>query len=136
MKRRRGAALPARLEKARDRFEAWRKSRDKRSAIPEKLWKLATRLAQDFGVHPVSRALRVNYERLKARAGASAGKTRRPRRRRRSPFVELPTDPPVFSPPCVIELEKPSGAKMRISLQSAGAVDVATLTSAFFSAER
>ena len=135
MKRRRGAALPARLEKARDRFEAWRKSREKRSAIPEKLWRLAARLAQEFGVHPVSRALRVNYERLKARVGASAGKARQPRRRRSS-FVELPTDPPIFSPPCVVELEKPSGAKMRISLQSLGDADLVTLTSAFLSTER
>jgi hypothetical protein len=135
MKRSRGAGLPARLEKARDRFEAWRKSRKKRSAIPEKLWRLAGSLAQDFGVHPVSKALRLNYERLQARVGASAVRARGPRKRR-SPFVELPTDSPVFSPPCVVELEKPSGAKMRISLQSAGAVDVATLTSAFLSTER
>jgi hypothetical protein len=135
MKRSRGAGLPARLEKARDRFEAWRKSREKRSAIPEQLWRLAASLAQDFGVHPVSRALRLNYERLKARSGGSAGTARHPRRRRSS-FVELPTDPPIFSPPCVVELEKPSGAKMRIFLQSAGDVDVATLTSAFLSTER
>jgi len=135
MKRRRGAALPARLAKARNRFEAWRKSREKRSAVPEKLWRLAANLAQEYGVHPVSRALRVNYERLKARAGARAVTARRPKRRR-SPFVELPTDAPIFSPPCVVELEKPSGAKMRISLQSVGAVDLATLTSTFLSADR
>lgn len=135
MKRRRDAALPARLAKARDRFEAWRNGREKRSAIPEKLWTLATSLVQDFGVHPVSKALRINYERLKARAGASAGTARRPRRRR-SPFVELPTDPPIFSPPCVVELEKPSGAKMRISLQSLGDAELVSLTSAFLSTDR
>ena len=134
MKRRRGAALPARLAKARDRFEAWRKSREKRSAIPEKLWRLATSLTQDFGVHTVSKALRVNYERLKARAGANGGTARRPGRPR-SPFVELPTDAPIFSLPCVIELEKPSGAKMRISLQSLGDADLATLSRTFWSTE-
>lgn len=136
MKRRRDAALAARLAKARDRFEAWRKSREKRSVIPEKLWKLATSLAQDFGVHPVSKALRVNYERLQARAGASAASRARRPRRRRAPFVELAANPPIFSPPYVVELEKPSGVKMRISLQSLGDADLLTLTSAFLSAER
>ena len=135
MKRRRSVALPARLAKARNRFEVWRKSREKRSAVPEKLWRLAADLAREYGVHPVSRALRVNYERLKARAGARAVTTRRPRRRR-SPFVELPTDAPIFSPPCVVELEKPSGATMRISLQSAGAVDLASLMNTFLNADR
>jgi hypothetical protein len=135
MKRRRDAALPARLAKARDRFEAWRKSRERRSAIPEKLWMLATRLAQDFGVHPVSKALRVNHERLQARVGTSAARARRPRKPR-SPFVELPPNPPIFSPPCVVELEKPSGAKMRISLQGLGDAELVSLTSAFLSTER
>jgi len=135
MKRRRDAALPARLEKARDRFEAWRKSREKRSAIPERLWRLAARLAQDFGVHPVAKALRVNYERLHRRVGTKAAKAQRPRRPR-SQFVELPAGPPVFSPACVLELEKPSGAKMRISLQGVGDGDLVSLTSAFLSTER
>lgn len=66
MRSTRRSPLPASLARAQGRFEAWRRARGKRSLIPERLWRMAVRLAGKFGVHPVSKALRVNYERLKA----------------------------------------------------------------------
>ena len=53
------------------RVEAWRRrgGGGRGSRIPEELWNEAV-----AGVHATARALRFNYERLKERAGQSAGK--------------------------------------------------------------
>ncbi|MBN1425830.1 hypothetical protein JXA88_14865, partial [Candidatus Fermentibacteria bacterium] len=91
--------------------------------------------AHDFGVHCVSKALGVNYERLKGRtSGGTVGRRRSSSRRPK--FVEVRTAPPVFSSPCIVELESPSGVRMRISLQGTVDADLVALTTAFVSAER
>ena len=58
------------------RVEAWRRrgGGGRGSRIPEELWNEAVEVAQVAGVHATARALRFNYERLKERAGQSAGK--------------------------------------------------------------
>lgn len=71
MKTKNGTALPARLDRGRKRFERWRATRQNRR-IPESLWKMAEGLGADFGVHRTSRALRMNYEHLKARVTLAA----------------------------------------------------------------
>jgi hypothetical protein len=73
MKRKKEAALPARLDRGRNRFERWRGTRENRR-IPESLWKLAEGLGAEFGVYRTSRTLRVNYEHLKRRVRLVAEK--------------------------------------------------------------
>jgi hypothetical protein len=63
MKRQKRPTLPAPLERVRSQFEAWRRTRQKRSQIPERLLQSAASLAREFGVHLVARVLRVNYYR-------------------------------------------------------------------------
>jgi hypothetical protein len=89
-------------------------------------------LAREFGVHPVSKALRVNYYRLKkavrsARAAPSRKEASGP------VFVELDVGGAGSSPACVIEMEDPRGAKMRVQLRGQDVPDLVALSDAFWS---
>ena len=69
------------LEQTRRRIAAWRGTRTQkpgiRSAMPAALWAAAVLLAQQHGLSPTARALRVNYLTLKKRLEAT-GAGRRP----------------------------------------------------------
>ena len=130
MKRRTNPATqPAGLERIRQRFERWRETREGRPRIPESLWSQAVRAAQQFGVHRTCRALRLDYLVLKRRVDVEADATHGPSRAASHPsFVELV---PVGRPSpteCVVELEDPSGARMRIELKGVSAPDLLALT--------
>lgn len=60
-------SLQSQIEKVRKQFEDWRNNRIKRSAIPEPLWKAAVELYPEHKICRISKALRLNYSRLKAR---------------------------------------------------------------------
>ena len=121
------AALPADLESARRRFERWRETRRGRPHIPESLWSLATRAARQFGIHRTCRALRLDYVVLKRHVEADA--THVPARDESPPsFVELVPAGSVSRAECVVEIEEPSGARMRIELKGVAAPDLVTLT--------
>lgn len=107
------------MERVRQRFERWRRTRPHFSPIPEGLWALAVEVAREHGVNPTAHLLHLNHTALKKRVQAVEGSARL---RRRSParFVELV--PPSLSP-CTIELENARGAKMRIHLANPERVD-------------
>ena len=128
MKRRTRPALPAGLERAHQRFERWRRTRKGHSRIPEALWAVAVKSARRFGLHPTSRALRLDYMVLKRRVeGDSAGPA--PSAKAAAPsFVELLPVGKGPRPECVVELEDPSGARMRIELNGIALSDLAALT--------
>ncbi len=73
-----GKALPKRLKRGVERFENWRATRQKRR-IPEALWKVAERLASEFGIYQTSRALRLNHEELKRRWTSSGEAKAKPK---------------------------------------------------------
>ncbi len=115
--RRRQPALAAGLERARRRFELWRETRRGRSRIPESLWSLATRSARQFGVHRTCWAPRLDYVVLKrhVEADSAHGATRT----EISPsFVELVPAGSGSRVDCVVELEDPSGVRIRIESSS------------------
>ena len=133
MRSKRAQVIPARLEAGRRRFERWRRTRTGRSRIPERLWTSAVRLAGAYGLCRTARTLRLDYNALKRRVesadvnDSSAGpgskrKTRTPsrsnaRKSARDPamtFVEFPPLERMGAPECIVELEHPHGAKMRI----------------------
>lgn len=124
--------LPPGLEKARGRFERWRETRPGgRPRIPESLWSLATRAARQFGVHRTCRALRLDYVVLKRRVEAEGAHdpARREARHDHPPgFVELVPAGPNSGTECVVEIEDPSGSRMRIELKGVAAADVVALT--------
>ena len=112
------------------KIEHWRQRHRRGARIPEALWHEAAKLASAHGINRIARALRLDYYSLKERAAAAA------RSGVRSPeFVELlpgglPTSP-LSRPECLIEVEDPGGAKLRIHLQGGAFPDVAALTRGF-----
>ncbi len=105
------------LEVVRHQFEAWRKRRRCRGRIPEALWEAAVGLCQEHSICEVSRSLRLNYNGLKNRTpktrdmGLAVGK------RSDLGFVKLDLGAPIVSSECLLEMEAPNGAKMRISFR-------------------
>lgn len=128
----RQSVLPAEIEQIRDQLEDWRRTRPKRSPIPNSIWQAATVLAAEHGVHRVAKALRLNYPDLKRRAQAVAPAAL-PAKISRPTFIELACDPSLVpaTAPCVVELENAAGVKMKISLPQAGGVDLVALVAAF-----
>jgi hypothetical protein len=127
-------SLPVAVTNLRERIEHWRSTRAKRGRMPPDLWSEAARLARRHGIHPVAKALRLNYEALKAQGNGA-------KRKRYVPslgpnFVQL--DPlPSFPSPCsIVEVESPGGAKMIIRLAGVPTLDVVALIESFWSRER
>jgi hypothetical protein len=58
------------LEQVQEQFEHWRRSRAKRGAITDALWQAAVMLFPDYGLHRISKALRLNNTDLKHRVNA------------------------------------------------------------------
>ena len=102
------------LEEAKRRFDAWRRSHRWLGRIPNELWRLAAETAAVHGVEVTARRLLVDPARLKqwlpvvqpAKAVADAPQ-----------FLELP--PLMVGPTaeCILEVEDPSGRKLRILLK-------------------
>ena len=131
MRTRTTPVLSATLDGVHREFATWRRTRRPRSPIPEPLWALAVERAREAGVHATARRLRLNYYALKERV-ASAG---RPRAIGAPAFVELvPTGVrPAGAAECLIELEDPRGATMRIALKGLEPPDLAALSRAVWS---
>ena len=119
--------LPAAIRRAQWKMEQWRQQRRPRARIPEELWRQAAELACAYGINRTAKALRLDYYSLKKRLpGVSRSG------QRAAEFVEiLPGGMPAGQPECVIEVEDPSGAKMRIRLQGGDLPDVAALLGVF-----
>ena len=130
----RARPLPGALVRARERFDEWRRTRQRRT-IPESLWTLATELAVEHGSHRTARALGLNTDSLKKRVGAAGESVR----------ASLPEEPPFLSfeaselvagfgsSECAVELEDSRGARMRIRWKgSSTAPDLAALVRSLF----
>jgi hypothetical protein len=121
--------MPDGLERIRQRFERWRETREGRPRIPELLWSQAARAAQQFGLHRTCRALRLDYVVLKRRVDVEADAARgRSRDASHPSFVELVPAGSASGAECVVELEDPSGLRMRIEVKGLVVPDLVTLT--------
>ncbi len=67
MKRDERRPVTAEVEGVRQRIEHWRRTRRKRTAMPEELWAAAVGLAEKHSVYRIARALRLDYSTLKLR---------------------------------------------------------------------
>jgi hypothetical protein len=119
------------LAQVRAELQAWRGQRRKGDRIPEEVWRRAARAVRQYGLNPVSRALRLDYYQLKRWAGrvdgqgaASHGPV----------FVEVEGAPGEAVLACVVELEKGNGTRMRICVRDTVAVDWGKLKEAFLGA--
>ena len=136
--------VPAGMERLRRRFDRWRQTRDGRSRIPEALWASAVKAAGRHGLNPTARALRLDYYSLKKRVEADGLRDGSGRRKvaksvagtiRRGKFIELAPVASAGFPACILELEHPGGAKMRVHLRGMQAADLAALRRSFWGLE-
>ncbi len=127
-------ALPASLEALRRRFERWRRSRTARSRIPDALWASAVQAAGRYGLHRTTQALRLDYYALKKRVEDAASDSE-PDREAAATFLELPAPVSGGVSECVVELEDPGGAKMRLHLKGGAVPDVTALARSFWGVE-
>ena len=128
---RKTAVLPARLERARERFERWRSERQPGARIPRSLWASAAKLAKVYGVYRTARALRLDYTGLKRRAAATGRETTTRPKERTSAFFEVLRAGALLVPECLVELEDASGAKMRLELKGVDAAQLGALARSF-----
>lgn len=106
------------------RVEAWRSRGGGRgSRIPEELWNEAVEVAQVAGLHATARALHFNYERLKERAGPSAGKQSGDANQ----FVEFQLPQVSGGAKLVVDLWGREGEQVRMELSGVSGMDVVAL---------
>ena len=122
-------SLPADLEQARSRFQAWRTRRKVGTRIPRTLWAVAVRLAKTHGVCRVATALGLDYYSLKERTESPAT----PRQSEGPAFVELAA-PAMVAKQCLVELDNGSGGTMRVQLVGYDAADIDALARGFWGA--
>jgi hypothetical protein len=99
-----------RLAQTATAFAQWRSRVPRASPIPAELWSQAVELATTLGVSPVSRALKLDYNRLKQRtkAGVPATVPEPPA------FVELSLGVPLAPRGCTLALCDGHGRSLRI----------------------
>mgnify|MGYP001566473275 CR=1 FL=1 len=126
--RKRGV-IPAALRRAQDRFEAWRRTRERGTRIPMKLWDLAVGLARQHGVSRTASVLKLDYHALKNRVQVKSS----PATDASAAFVEIA--PPVMpvSGECMIEFEDGAGACLRVRLRGCDVPDLVALGRSFWS---
>jgi hypothetical protein len=87
-----------------------------------------------YGLNPTARALRLDYYTLKKRVEA-AGSQDGPDGESVASFLELTPPASGSAAECILELERPDGAKMRVHLKGSEAPDLAALSRSFWSLE-
>jgi len=119
--------VPRELARARERFKSWRRTRRPKSRIPDRLWKLATKLAPVHGLHRTSSTLKLDYYSLKERLEAAT----RAQDATGPAFLEL-NQPVHVARECIIELEDDSGVSTRVHLKGYDASDIAAVGRSFW----
>ncbi len=121
----------------RRRIERWRKTRSKRSPMPEELWQEAARLAQDQGISPIARQLGVGYASLKDRV-EQAPQPDEDAPSQGGEFVELSAEQFLgqASKAAVVELADGDGRRLTVRLDDGGQLDVVGLLQAFCGGQR
>ena len=125
----------SRMDEVKQRYSHWRQTREKRSPIPEDLWKAAVDLVGEYTPYQVVKGLRVNGGELRKRLtkntrSQQGGIFSHPAA---AHFVELdlpPSAPAGEGGEYTLELEQASGRKFR--LRGSGKLDVSALVQAFW----
>ena len=133
MGRKTGEVQAVRVREVRELIAVWRRTREKRTAMPPDLWREAVGLARKGGTCATARALGVDFESLarrvaEARAGAEGDAART------NGFVELsgaqllgaavPTGP-------VVEISDADGVRLTIRLARDTPLDVVGVVQGF-----
>ena len=129
-KPRTGRRVSRRLSRVQQHVEHWRRNGGGQGRrMPEKLWQEAVKVAREEGLYATSRALRVDYGRLKERLSTvteSAVDAQAPA------FVEMDLGQLHGGGTAVVELLDRDGSRMRVEV-TAAMVDVTGLVRTFWS---
>ncbi len=109
-------------------LDGWRSESQLRRPLPARIWSEAARLASRLGVGTVSKALRLDYAKLKHLA-CSSGDRLEPVSA--PTFVELLPLPYHILGDCAVEVESSNGARIRIQLQNVTSSGLAGLIREF-----
>src|SRR6266700_7760629 len=101
-------AIPDDLLQLSQRLEEWRGANPPRTRLPEPIWEAAVEMAQRHGLHCTTKALRLDYMRLKKRLSAGT----QPSRSTPPAFLELLAPPTTGPVECVVELESAGGREV------------------------
>jgi hypothetical protein len=122
------------VRELRERIAQWRRTREKRTAMPEALWQEAVTLAREQGTYAVARGVKIDYQSLARRVAESRGGSGEGSAS--STFVELSgvqilglATPPEPAP--VVELCDSEGVRVTIRLGCGARLDVAGLVRSF-----
>ena len=128
MNRKSTPPIPEAIVQLQRQLDQFRRTQPKRTKLPEPLWQAAVDLARQHGIYPVAHPLRLDYMGLKRRLGGVAAL----RRKASKPtFVELTAPPVVPLAEYAIDLEYPSGRKMRIQWKASAPPDWVSLLRAW-----
>ena len=128
------------VEQVRRRWAEWRSTHAVRSRLPEELWAAAAELVQRDGIDATARALDVDKPSLRKWAGRLNPARPQPARRKSQPkqkandlpaFVELLASGSGTARSCMVEVESPRGAKLRLELKDIQPSELAELIRVF-----
>jgi hypothetical protein len=135
MKTRSKSNVPARLVRARERFDKFRKKHKSYRRLPESLWSAAVKLAQTYGVNRTAKTLRLDYSMLKKRLELTVLDTAS--EAMPSPkFIELLPSELTAAAECALECRRPDGTTIRIHLKGPQLPDLAALSQTLCNGER
>jgi hypothetical protein len=125
------------LEALRIRFEEFRSGHEKRTRLPEELWRAAGEVAGRRGMNVVCRSLRLDADSLKKWMGQDAKPAKAKRKLKKhkvetaAHFVELFTPAAGSGSACIVEVESSQGGKLRLEWKGVSASEVTQLIRTF-----
>lgn len=140
-------SLPPAVKRLQQRVQKWRQSKESRFSItPVEFWDTAVSLAVNYGAGRIARIVGLDYGALRKRVDELTGKPMGKLDSEQSiTFVEVPTSEmvraeksipgpwpdPTPESGLVIDISRPDGARMRISLKPGIDLDAAGIVAAF-----
>src|SRR5271154_4164683 len=124
------------VEELRRRFEEFRSQHQRRTRVPEELWRAAAEIAGRRGLNLVCRCLRLDSNSLKKWMGKGVNGPRQAGRKRSAmtptaTFMELLTPATSVAASCVVEVESQRGGKLRLELKGIATSEIAQLIHSF-----
>ena len=136
MKKRSKSDVPARLVRARERFDKFRKKHKGYRRFPDSLWTAAVKLAQTYGVNRTARTLRLDYSALKKRLEESTVAATPSDTASGPTFIELLPSEVTAAAECALECRRPDGTTIRIHLKGPQLPDLAALSQTLCNGEQ
>ena len=121
MNRKTTVPIPEAIVQLQRQFDQFRSTQPRRTKLPESLWEAAVELAREHGIYSVAHPLRLDYMGLKKRIGGISAIRRRSTKA--ATFIELPAPQATAQHECAIDIECPSGRKMRIQWKASAPLD-------------